>query len=103
MARPLRTRSQTGDATRLSHLSLPDLSGDPCRLPAAAKTRAQHCGVSAPGAAHCNRGSAGIFRAQLLRQARAALHDLLSHAVSAIPALAAVGSAHGVLRAAALG
>ena len=42
----------------------------------------------ATGGSYCYGGSAGIRRAALLPQARLALHDLLSHAVSAVSQVA---------------
>jgi hypothetical protein len=81
---------------------LPDLSGDTPEPVSRPATHAHARRVRTRARAHRDRGSARPRRAQLLPAPAHAIHDVLSHAVPAIPARAAARADVVVLRISAL-
>src|SRR5215469_16838288 len=85
VARQIRPRGDDHRAARLPYPPLPELPRNPRGREADGNSGAQVRIVPATGGAYCDRGPPRIHRATLLPRARMALHDLLPHAVSAVP------------------
>ena len=98
VARPLRSRGAHADPARFSQHRLPHLSGDPAVAVAGQARSRAAIAAFAPQALHiATEGPLGLGRPAPLPAARHALHDLLPHAISAIPARALPDSARGLL------
>src|SRR5579862_5302552 len=101
LPRPIRPRGDDRRATRLPYHPLPELSRNPHRRATHGGSLAQAPVLPATGGAYRDRGSDRIRRTALLPEERLALHDLLSHAVSAVPEVPLADTAVALVRGAA--